>query len=262
MTEMKKYPPGTFSWIDLATTDAEAAKAFYTTLFGWEAEDMPAGPDAVYTMLSKNGKSAAGLYAMSAEQQSMGMPPNWMSYISVADADATAEKAKSLGGQVMAEPFDVMEAGRMAVLQGPTGEMFAVWQPKDHIGSQVVNEPGTLSWNELATNDTAKAGQFYTSLFGWTSQVQEMPMTTYTTFSVGERMNAGMMQMTEEWGDMPPHWMVYFAVEDCDASAAKAQSLGGEVGVPPTDIPPIGRFSVIKDPQGAHFTIIKLNNPD
>ncbi len=262
MTEMTQYMPGTFSWIDLATTDAAGAKQFYTELFGWEAEDMPAGPDSVYTMLSKDGKSVAGLYAMNEEQRGMGMPPTWISYVSVADAEATAAKAKALGGQVMAEPFDVMDSGRMAVIQGPTGEVFNIWQPKNHIGAQVVNEPGTLSWNELATNDIEKAQAFYTQLFGWGAQVQEMPMTTYTTFLVGERMNAGMLQMTEEWGDMPPHWMVYFAVADCDASAEKAKALGGEIGVPPTDLPPVGRFAVLTDPQGAHFTIIKLDNPE
>lgn len=260
MTEMTEYKPGTFNWIDLATTDAGAAKQFYVGLFGWEAQDMPAGPDNIYTMFQKGGKNVAALYEMN-EEQSMGMPPSWMSYVSVADANAVAEKAKALGGQVLDKPFDVMDAGRMAVLQGPTGEVFNIWQPKSNIGAEVVNEPGTLGWNELATNDTEKAKAFYTQLFGWGTQVQEMPMTTYTTFMLGERMNGGMLQMTEEWGDMPPHWMVYFVVEDCDASAEKAKSLGGEIGVPPTDLPPVGRFSVIKDPQGAHFTIIKLDNP-
>jgi hypothetical protein len=261
MTEYNEYAPGTFSWVDLGTTDAAGAKAFYTQLFGWQADDSPAGPDMVYTMLSKDGKGVAGLYQMGAEQQAQGMPPFWLSYVSVADVEASAAKAKSLGGQVLREPMDVMDAGRMALIQDPTGAMLALWQPIQHHGADLANEPGSLSWNELATRDTDKAGEFYTKLFGWDTQVQEMPQTTYTTFLNGDRMNGGMMPMTEEWGDIPPHWMVYFAVEDCDQSAEKAKELGGQVRVPPTDIPPVGRFAVIQDPQGGTFTIIKLSNP-
>jgi predicted enzyme related to lactoylglutathione lyase len=262
MAEFTNYQPGTFCWVDLATTDAAGAKEFYGQFFGWELTDMPAGPDSVYTMAQLQGKTVAGLYTLNEQQQEQGLPPHWMSYISVSNAEEVAARAKSLGGQVLDEPFDVMEAGRMGVIQDPTGAVVALWQPGQHIGSQVANLPGSFTWNELATTDTEAAGKFYTRLFGWSTQVQEMPQTTYTSFLNGERMNAGMLQMTEEWGDIPPHWMVYFAVEDCDASAEKATSLGAKVHVPPTDIPPVGRFAVIEDPQGAVFTIIKLNNPE
>ncbi len=262
MTEFKNYAPGTFCWVDLSTTDAEGAKAFYTKLFGWETVDAPAGPDMVYTMLKIGGKNVGGLYQMGQEQQSQGMPPHWLSYVSVADVEESAARAKSLGGQVLQEPMDVMDSGRMALVQDPIGAVLALWQPGEHQGADLANEPGSFTWNELATADTQKAGQFYTSLFDWSTQIQEMPETTYTTFLNGDRMNAGMLQMTEEWGDIPPHWMVYFAVADCDQSAEKAKDLGGQVHVPPTDIPPVGRFAVIQDPQGGLFTIIKLSSPD
>ena len=262
MTEMSKYAPGTFCWVDLSTSDAEAAKKFYTGLFGWHIHDIPIGPDMVYSMLQIEGKDVAALSQQGEEQQSQGIPPHWLSYVSVASADEMAQKARSLGGQVIAEPFDVFDSGRMALFQDPQGAMFAVWQPGQHIGARLVNQPGTLSWNELATNDHQQAGKFYTQLFGWKAEVQPMATTHYTTFSVGDRMNAGMIQMTEEWGDIPPHWMVYFAVEDCDRSAEKVKELGGAVHVPPTDIPEVGRFALVQDPPGAMFAIIKLNNPD
>jgi len=262
MTVMTEYTPGTFNWVDLSTTDPESAKKFYTRLFGWELVDMPAGPDIVYTMAQLNGKNVAALFQQSAEESEHGVPPHWNSYVSVASADETAAKAKSLGGVVLGDPFDVMDAGRMAMIQDATGAVLAAWEPKTHVGAELVNDPGAFSWNELATTDTEKAAKFYTELFDWGTEVQEMPNIIYTTFKNGDRMAAGMLEITEEWGDVPPHWAVYFSVENCDASAAKAKELGGQIAVEPMDIPPVGRFAVIQDPQGAHFYIIKLNNPE
>lgn len=263
MKEVKKYPAGTFSWVDLMTTDQPAAKKFYSTLFGWHINDMPMGPDSVYTMLELEGKSVAALSQMSPEQQEQGMPPVWNSYITVDNADKSAAKAKSLGGTIVAEPFDVFDAGRMAVIQDPTGAIFSVWQPKTHIGASYVNYPNCLTWNELATTDREKANAFYEGLFGWTRNDQDMgDGVIYTSFMNNGRMNGGMMQMTEEWGGAPSHWMVYFAVEDVDASAAKVKELGGQVHVGPQDIPDTGRFAMVQDPQGAMFSIIKLNQID
>lgn len=160
------------------------------------------------------------------------------------------------------EAFDVMEFGRMAVIQDPSGAVVGAWQPKAHIGASLANVPGSLSWNELATRDTQAAEKFYTGVFGWNAQTQDMGGSNYTMFSVGDRLNGGMMAMNEQWGDAPPHWMVYFAVADCDASAATAKAQGGRLMVEPMDIPEIGRMAVVQDPQGAVFTIIKLNNPE
>jgi predicted enzyme related to lactoylglutathione lyase len=262
MTEMKVYKPGTFCWTDLSTTDPEAAKKFYQNLFGWHTVDTPAGPDMVYTMAELEGKPVAALFQQGAEEQSQGIPPHWVSYVSVANAAETATKAQSLRGTVLVGPFDVMDAGKMAVIQDPTGAVLSAWEPRAHSGAGLVNQHGTLIWNELATRDADTAAQFYMKLFDWDSQTQDMPTGPYTSFLNGDRMAAGMLKMTEEWGDMPPHWMVYFGADDCDAVAAKAKELGGEVLVPPRDIPSVGRFAVLQDPQGAAFSIISLPNPD
>jgi len=259
MTEVTRHEPGTFCWPELGTTDTAEAKKFYTGLFGWAANDVPAGPDMTYTMLQLSGKNIGALYGQQKEQRDQGVPPHWMSYVSVESADGTARKAKELGGKVIGEPFDVFDVGRMAVLQDPTGATFCVWQPKAHIGTQVVNEPGALCWSELATRDTETAGKFYSDLFGWKRNTRNIGGTTYTEFWREDAPVGGMMEMTKEWGEIPPHWMVYFASADADASASKAKNLGGQVKVPPTDIPEVGRFAVLQDPQGAVFSVIKLS---
>lgn len=262
MTEFKEYTPGTFSWVDLATIGAAEAKKFYGELFGWEFVDLPAGEGMYYSMCQLGGKEVAGLYELGPQQREQGFPPHWMSYVTVASVDETAAKAKSLGGQLPMEPGDVMDSGRMALVQDPTGAILAVWEPRAHIGARLANEPGSFTWNELATPDADKAGQFYTRLFGWNTQVFDMPSGPYTTFLNGERMNAGMMQITEEWGDVPPHWLVYFAVADCEQCTEQAKELGAKILVPPTEAGEIGRFSVIQDPQGAVFSIITMYNPE
>ena len=263
MQEVTKYPAGTFSWVDLATTDAAGAKQFYTELMGWATHDIPMGPDSFYTMLQLEGRDVAALSQMSEAQQAQGMPAMWNSYVTVENVDESAEKATALGGTVIAPPFDVFDSGRMAVVQDPTGAVFSIWQAKSHIGAKLVNIPGTLAWNELATKDVAQAKAFYSQLFGWETETQDMGNgMEYTSIMNKGRSNGGMMQMTAEWGDTPPHWGVYFAVADCDASVEKAKSLGATIHVPPQDIPEVGRFSMIQDPQGATLTLIQLLRPD
>lgn len=260
MEEIKKHQPGTFSWIDLATTDAESAKKFYTELFGFTAIDTPVGPDMVYTMLQLHGKPVAALYEMNEKQRDEGIPPHWLSYVTVENVDGTIEKVKSLDGKVLVEPSDVMDSGRMAMLQDPTGAVLALWQPKEHIGASFKNIPGSLCWNELVTNDTEKDKAFYTQLFNWGSQSSEMIGMIYTSYMIGEQPVAGMYKVKEEMPDVPPHWLSYFAVEDCDQSVAKAQELGATVLQAAKDILEVGRFSVLRDPQGAAFAIIKMES--
>lgn len=262
MQETPQYSPGTFCWVDLATTDAGAAKKFYTELFGWEFNDMPVGEDMVYTMLTLNGKDVGALYQMPPDMTAQGVPPHWLSYASVANADESAEKAKSFGATLMKEPFDVFDAGRMAVIQDPAGAVFAIWQPVNHPGSGVVNLPSSFCWNELLTNDVPKAGDFYANLFGWNRDVQNFGPMEYTMFTNGERPAGGMFAIQPEMGNIPPHWLVYFAVDDCNARTQKANDLGAKTLKPPDDIPGIGRFSVLMDPQGAAFALIKLENPN
>jgi predicted enzyme related to lactoylglutathione lyase len=261
MQETPQYAPGTFCWVELATTDTEAAKKFYSELFGWTIEDRPVGPDMVYTMLNLDGKNAAALYQLDAEKQAQGIPSHWLSYASVTNADETAAKAKELDATIIVEPFDVMTFGRMAVIQDPTGAVFALWQPNEHKGAGVVNVPNSFCWNELMTTDTGKDADFYSGLFGWGTNVQNLGPLEYTMFTNGERRAGGMLKITPEMGPIPPNWLVYFAVDDCDAKTQKANDLGATTMKPPDDIPGIGRFSILTDPQGAGFALIKLNSP-
>ncbi len=249
------FAPGTFCWAELATTDGPGAKKFYGELFGWEADDMPIGPDMVYTMLKLDGKVVGALFQK--DETMKDVPTHWASYVSVTSADETAAKAKSLGGTVMKEPFDVFDAGRMAVIIDPTGATFCIWQAGKHTGYGVKGQPNTVSWNELVTTDTARAIDFYTKLFGWNANTHGDPM-EYTEWMNGAEHAGGMMQIGPHMGPVPPHWGIYFAVDDCDTSFQKATTLGAQPIVPPMDIPNVGRFSVIKDPQGAVFSIIKL----
>jgi predicted enzyme related to lactoylglutathione lyase len=244
--------------VDLGTSDTAAAKRFYTGLFGWTVEDRPMGNGAFYTMLFSGGRSVAALYQQDSQQQAMGIPPNWLSYISVESADRSAALAGKLGGTVLMEPFDVLDVGRMAMIQDPTGAVVALWEPRTHQGAEVVEEPNTLAWNELETGDTARAAAFYAGLLGWGAESSHYGTTDYTIFRQGERMTGGMMAIPSEWGPVPPHWLVYFAVADCDAAAAGAERLGGTVTSPPMDIPSVGRFALIRDPQGAVFAVIKF----
>jgi predicted enzyme related to lactoylglutathione lyase len=250
-----EFAPGTFCWAELATTDAPGAKKFYGELFGWEVQDIPIGPGMVYTMLQVDGKNAAALYQK--DESMKEVPTHWASYISVASADETSAKAKALGGTVMKEPFDVMDAGRMAVIIDPTGAAFCVWQPGKHHGFEIKGQPNTVSWNELLTTDTARAIDFYSRLFGWTANTHGAPM-EYTEWMNGAEHVGGMMQIAPHMGPVPPHWGIYCAVDDCDATFQKAKSLGARALVPPMDIENVGRFAVIQDPQGAAFSIIKL----
>ncbi|MFN2578378.1 MAG: VOC family protein [Pyrinomonadaceae bacterium] len=255
-TEMT-HAPGSFCWIELATTDGAGAKKFYSELFGWEAQDDPIGQGMVYTTLKLNGKNAGALYQKGGEEMRE-VPTHWASYISVTSADETAAKAKALGATVIQGPFDVMEHGRMAIISDPTGAHFCIWQAKQHKGVSVQGETNSLCWNELLTNDTGRAIDFYTKLFGWKTRT-DSGATPYSEITNGNEHIGGIMQIQPQMGPMPPSWVIYIAVEDCDGTAQKATSLGGRQYMPPTDIPNVGRFAVLSDPQGAVFNVIKLN---
>jgi uncharacterized protein len=257
MATITQHAPGTFCWPELGTIDQPGAKKFYSALLGWDMNDTEMGPGEYYTMIMLKERNVGALYTMRKEELSQGIPPHWNSYVAVESADAAAAKAKTLGGTLLAEPFDVMDVGRMAIIQDPAGAVFCVWQAKKHNGAGVLGETGSLIWTELMTTDVAKAQPFYTGLFGW--QAEAMPGMSYTIYKNGNERAGGMMQISKEMGPMPSHWMVYFGVADVDASAAKAASLGGKVMVPPSDIPNTGRFAVLVDPQGAAFSIYKPN---
>ncbi len=252
MGERTEHTPGTFSWVDLSTSDQDAAKAFYGELLGWEAQDLPVGDDAVYSMMNVDGRAVAAISSQPAAQRDAGVPPAWNNYVTVADADATAARAQELGANVHAPPFDVMAAGRMAVIQDPQGAFFMIWQPRDHIGAALVNAPGALCWNELASPDLDASSGFYGELFGWTLSPMEGSPDPYLVILNGERANGGVRPLAPP--GVPPHWLAYFAVEDLDASLAKAGELGGTTLFGPQDIG-VATIAAVQDPQGAVFAL-------
>jgi uncharacterized protein len=261
MPTRTEYKHGTFSWVDLGTTDPDAAKKFYGGLFGWTFSDMPAGPGMTYSMCKMGAHDVAALFKMGPEMK--GVPSHWTSYVTVDNVDERTKKVVASGGKVIKEPFDVMDVGRMALVQDPSGGTLSFWQPKKHIGAGVVQDPGSLCWNELFSTNVDAAGKFYVQTVGWKTETMDMgPMGTYTLFQrpgEGKEGNVGgMMAMPPTMKDVPSHWLAYFAVADIDASTKKATDLGGKTVVPPTDIPNIGRFSIIRDPQGAVLALFKM----
>jgi uncharacterized protein len=249
MGERESYAPGTFCWADLGTTDADAAKAFYTRVFGWEAADTPAGEAGTYTLLRLDGSDVAALHELG-EQEREHLAPHWSSYVSVEDVDGLAARARELGGEVVAEPFDVMQAGRMTVVRDPTGATLQLWQPREQIGAQRVNDPGCMVWNELASPDPARARDFFGDLLGWTVDPEE---SGYGTIRRGGAPNGGIRPPQD--GE-PTHWLVYFTVGSCDETLAVIREAGGSVIAGPMDNG-LGRVAAVSDPQGAAFALFE-----
>jgi predicted enzyme related to lactoylglutathione lyase len=247
-----QYTPGTFSWVDLSTSDQPAAKAFYSALFGWEAIDNDMGGGAIYSMMQKDGHDVAAIAPQQQEQAAAGVPPAWNNYITVLSVDASAAKAAELGGTVHAPPFDVMEVGRMAVVQDPQGAFFMLWEPKAHIGAGLVNAAGALTWNDLASPDHPASAAFYSGLFGWQVEPFEGMGMPYMTVRTADGHGNGGIR-TPGPGE-PPFWLAYFGTDDIDASAAKVEELGGKKVAGPYDIG-TGKIAVCADPQGAVFAL-------
>ncbi len=263
MPEVTSYAQGTPSWAELSTTDEDAALSFYGALFGWVDEPNEMGADTYYHMQKLGDRYACAMYQQGAEERGQNTPPHWNVYLTVRDVDEAVDSVRENGGQIAFGPMDVFEAGRMAMCQDPQGAFFAIWQPKQHIGAGVRGETGAMCWHELLTTDRDAAVEFYTAALGLERfQVPESSM-DYVMLRAGETEVAGVMQITPDMGEFPPHWSVYFGVESADATTEQARSLGATVYVPPTDIapiegqPPIGRFAALADPQGASFSIFE-----
>lgn len=270
MEQNDRYIPGVPCWVDTTQPDPDMGAAFYAELFAWELEDtMPADTPGKYYMARLRGEDVA---AVSSQPEGAAGPATWNTYVRVEDADATAGKVRAAGGAVLAEPFDVGDSGRMAIFADPAGAAFCVWQAKQHRGAAIVNEPGSLNFNDLHTRDLDGAQPFYAAVFGWEiihGSFWALP--GYGDFleqrTPGMRKNMGEMGAPERFEDVvasvsltpdaEPHWGVTFAVDDADAVAAKAAELGGTVVVPPVDAPWV-RMTILSDPQGATFTAAKF----
>ena len=251
---MTSYKPGTFCWVDFNAKDQPAAKKFYSEVFGWTSNDMPMPDGTNYSMMLKNGKEVGAIGGMPPGTE---MPPHWNSYIAVENVDQAANKAASLGGMIALPPMDVMDAGRMAAVQDPAGAFVMLWQPGSHKGAELTMETGSVCWNELLTKDTDAAGNFYKNLLGWNVEATPMPGMEYNIFKNGDAQVGGMFPIDPAWGPVPPNWTVYFAVDNCDATCEKVRSLGGNVMSGPQDIPTVGRFATLADPQGGVFAILQ-----
>lgn len=255
MPERTSHAHGTPSWVDLATDDVAASRRFYGELFGWDFVDEPTDqPGVTYTMANRGGRAVAAI-----APTQPGRPVAWQSYVTVDDVDAAAKLVGPAGGSVLMEPFDVMTAGRMAVIADPTGGVLCLWTPKDHIGAQLVNEHGALCWTELVTPDVERATRFYGEVLGWSTQTVPMDGAEYVIVNVGDRGVAGVTPPPAE--GIPTHWQVYFAVDNCDESVETALRLGATALGEAIDAPDVGRMAPLRDPQGASFSVIQLEQP-
>ena len=255
----RTQPIGAPIWFELATTGQDAAKTFYSDLFGWTFSDDAIDGNGVYTIFQRDDRDVAACYTMMADEVAQGLPPHWNVYFRVDDCDASTEKVRAAGGTVLVEPFEVMEHLRMAVVADPEGAPFCLCQLRAHKGVGIIHELNTVGWVELATRDVARAEAFYKAIFGWS--LADHPggaPTVYRIFSVQGESQGGLLQMTSEWGNMPSHWAIYLRVNDVDAVLAKAQTLGGSVAVPAFDAPGVGRIAMMSDPAGAHAYLIML----
>lgn len=280
MLERDGFPPGVPCWVDTAQPDPQAAVGFYGDLFGWTFTDrMPAGAPGRYFVATLRGRDVA---AVGSGADDAPPTPVWSTYVSVDSADDAAAKVKDAGGSLLTAPFDVLDAGRMAVCCDPSGAVFSVWQANEHKGAQLVNEPGTWNWSDLNTRDPERSKPFYRAVFGWEASTVDFGgfegtmwrLPGYADFlEQGDpdlrRRHAGfgapegfsdaigwMMPMTSDRfpDDVPPHWSVTFAVDDTDAIAQRTTELGGSVVIAPFDADVV-RIAVLSDPQGAVFSV-------
>ena len=260
MAEFSSHVPGTFSWVELATTDQKAGVAFYRALFGWDVNEQPIGPTETYSMFLMRGKEVAAAYTMRPEERQSGAPPHWNLYVTVANVDEAVKRAEGLGAKVLAPPFDVMDAGRMAVLQDPTGAVFQRLGAEEAHRREDPQRAGRALL-ERAHDARHERGRvvLYRALWLDAEAQRAGRRMEYTEFSNQGQPSVGMMPMPAHMpAGVPSYWMPYFQVADCDASAAKAKELGASVMVPPQDIPKTGRFAILKDPQGAMFAVFKF----
>ena len=258
--KVESYKQGTPCWIDLSTTDQDGAKAFYSELFGWNYQVVPMGDGQVYSIAQLDGSDAGAIFTQVAQEAEAGVPPHWKVYLAVDDIDATVSKVSDLGGTVIVDEFDEDESGRMVMVQDPTGAMIQFWQAKANIGCEVRDEHGALTWVELLTSDQEAAGKFFSDLLGVSIADSGMPTpegTPYHMIFVDGEPKAGIMVSPPHLVEMgvPPHWEVYFQVDDAHAVVDKAKSMAAQVMFGPKVLPMVGTIAVLMDPQGAVFGV-------
>ena len=255
MPHVDSHPAGTIGWVDLVSTDLDAATAFYTGLFGWETAELPMPGGGAYRFFRLGGRDAAAGGSMPPDMAAQGIPSHWNVWVA-GNADQTADKATAAGGQVLMAPTTMGPSGRMALLADPGGAAVGVWEAGQHIGAGVVDEPGAMVWYEVNTRAFEENKRFYGEVFGWTAEPLEAPGVNYATWKLDGRTVGGMLEMNEQWEGIPSSWMVYFATPDTDNAAERATELGGSVGAPPFDTA-FGRIAVLVDPAGGHFSVVK-----
>jgi hypothetical protein len=254
MANVENHIPGSFCWMELATSHQTAAKAFYSALFGWSTVDSPMGPGNDYTTFSLGGRKSAACYTLHADEVAKHIPPHWNLYISVASAAASTERAKELGGTVFCGPFDVTTHGRMSTIADPTGAVFNIWESKDHPGIGVKSENGAFCWADLSTPDANVAAEFYAKLFGWKI---DFGKDDYAHILNQGDYIGGIPPAAHRQPGVPPHWLLYFQTDDCDASTARAKELGAKIYMGPMTVEKVGRMTVLADPQGAVFSLFQ-----
>jgi len=255
MPTVERFEPGEFCWIEVATSNQSAARSFYSSLFGWTAQDVPIGPNDFYSLMQLQGRIAAGLYTMRGDEAKAGVPPHWKLYIAVESADETAKKAASLGARVIDPPFDVMDRGRTAVFHDPLGAPFQVWQPKKRTGLGVTGDPGSLCWAELSTPDASRAKTFYEALFGWKLEPGQGKDAGYLHIRNGQKFIGGVPPAHQRSASAPPHWLIYLASADVDKTFHRAQDMHARTVLRPMDFEGVGRVAMLADPQGAVFAL-------
>jgi predicted enzyme related to lactoylglutathione lyase len=250
--------PGSFCWLELGTTNQDSAKSFYSSLFGWTAEDQPMGPGMMYSIFRLGGNDAGGAYALMKEQVEAHVPPHWMLYIKVESADASAAKAVQLGATQIVAPSDIPNVGRFALLQDPAGAHISIFQPGQHKGLKVFGDIGALCWADLNSQNPGKASRFYADWLGWTYETGKDGYRHILNGTGQENMIGGIPAEMHAPPGTPSHWLCYFHVADCKASAAKAAQLGASTIMPASLMPDVGTIAVLADPQGAVFALYQL----
>jgi len=257
MPTKESYAPGEFCWVELATSNQNAGKSFYTALFGWSAKDVPIGPTDVYSLLELDGRVAAGAYTMGGEERDAGIPPHWKLYVAAANVDESAKKAEQLGAKVIDWGFDVGDRGRAAVIHDPTGAVLSLWQGKKRPGLGVIGETNTFCWADLITADQQRAKTFYEGLFGWKLTPGQGKEGGYLHIVNGENYIGGVPPARQNIAEVPPHWLIYFAVADVDKTFQRAKEMNARILLRPMDFEGVGRVAMLADPQGAVFALYR-----